>query len=169
MSLVRCCVPMHITDMEAVMALEKQAAVVPWSLANFVDSLAAGHCMWLLQNGQHQALIGYLVAMRGAHEMHLLNITVAPALEGLGHGRYLLDQLVAHCRAVHLSQVWLEVRQSNVRAQQLYLRYGFTQVGLRRSYYPTPEHVPGREDAVVMTLDIAKNMERNLVNAHGLE
>jgi [ribosomal protein S18]-alanine N-acetyltransferase len=160
---------MQITDMEAVMALEQQAAVVPWSLANFIDSLAAGHCMWLLVHETHPALMGYLVAMRGAQEMHLLNITVAPELEGLGHGRYLLDQLVAYCREVHLAQVWLEVRQSNARAQQLYLRYGFTQVGLRRNYYPMPAHAPGREDAVVMTLDLGKNLESNLVNAHGLE
>ena len=43
---------------------------------------------------------------------------------------------------------WLEVRKGNMRAQQIYLRFGFESVGLRKGYYPV-SHLE-REDAVVM-------------------
>ena len=66
-----------------------------------------------------------------------------------------LDRLVDICRARDAQQLWLEVRESNDRARALYQRYGFVPVGVRRDYYPLPPGVPGREDAVVMSLKTA--------------
>ena len=96
--------------------------------------------------------MGYFVAMAGVDEMHLLNLTVAPAWQGRGHGRALLDALVEHCRARGDGPLWLEVRESNLRARAIYARYGFGEVGLRRGYYPAPHGQ--REDAVVMSLEV---------------
>jgi ribosomal-protein-alanine N-acetyltransferase len=48
--------------------------------------------------------------------------------------------------------LWLEVRRSNQRARDLYERYGFREIGLRRAYYPAG--FGRREDAVVMSLSI---------------
>jgi ribosomal-protein-alanine N-acetyltransferase len=50
--------------------------------------------------------------------------------------------------------VWLEVRRSNVRAIAVYERHGFQQVGVRKGYYPATR--AGREDAIVMTLALAR-------------
>ena len=97
-------------------------------------------------------LLGYFVAMDGVDEMHLLNITVAPAHQHRGHARFMLDALVALCRARGAQQLWLEVRASNPRAQAIYQRCGFAQVGVRKGYYPAPQGQ--REDAVVMSLEI---------------
>ena len=93
---------------------------------------------------------GYFIAMEGVDEMHLLNLTVAPAEQGQGHARRMLDALVAICRERHAAQLWLEVRESNSRARALYLRYGFRHVGVRRDYYPA--EFGRREDATVMSL-----------------
>ncbi len=136
--------PMMVADLGAVMALEVQAYSHPWSQGNFVDSLAAGHLAEVLVGA---SLIGYFVAMEGVEELHLLNVTVAPAAQGRGHGSALLGAVLAHARTRRLPTVWLEVRASNERARALYARLGFDEVGLRRGYYPA---VRGREDAVVM-------------------
>ena len=98
------------------------------------------------------ALAGYFVAMQGVEEMHLLNITVAPELQGRGHGGWMLDALRVECVVRRLAQLWLEVRLSNERARRLYEHYGFRSVGLRRGYYPARGRT--REDAVVMSLAI---------------
>jgi ribosomal-protein-alanine N-acetyltransferase len=135
---------MSVSDLGAVMALEAHAYSHPWSHGNFVDSLAAGHLAEVLEA---DGLIGYFVAMIGVDELHLLNLTVAPARQGQGHGLGLLEAVLAHARARRLAAVWLEVRASNVRARALYARHGFDEVGLRRGYYPAHH---GREDAVVM-------------------
>lgn len=136
---------MTLADVDAVVAVEALAYEFPWTRGNFVDSLAAGYEAWVLEDGG--ALVGYYVAMVGVDEMHLLNVTVAPALQRHGLGRRLLDELDARCRVLALPIVWLEVRASNERAISVYLRRGFAPVGRRRGYYPAAQ---GREDAIVM-------------------
>ena len=94
-------------------------------------------------------LLGYSVTMRGVDEAHLLNLTVAPAFERQGWARVLLDALALWARQERLQWLWLEVRVSNLRAQQVYARYGFRSVSVRRAYYPATGGV--REDALVMS------------------
>ena len=53
----------------------------PWTRGNFIDSLAAGYAAQVL-HGAHGELLGYFIAMEGVDELHLLNITVAPAAQG---------------------------------------------------------------------------------------
>ena len=121
----------------------------PWTRGNFVDSLAAGYAAHVLRMGDGE-LCAYCVAMAGVQEMHLLNLTVAPAWQHRGLARRLLDALVADCRAADGAWLWLEVRESNQRAREVYRRYGFEQVGWRRAYYPAA--AGQREDACVMRL-----------------
>ena len=97
-------------------------------------------------------LLGYLVAMSGVDEVHLLNITVAPSQQRQGWARFLLDALALWSRGQGAQWLWLEVRAGNAPARALYTRYGFQQVGLRRGYYPAGGLQ--REDAVVMSLSL---------------
>jgi [ribosomal protein S18]-alanine N-acetyltransferase len=140
--------PMLLTDLDAVIALEQAVYPFAWTRGNFVDSIAARHWARVLRSSDG-ALAGYVVAMPGVDEMHLLNLTVAPDRQGRGLGRGLLDALVAECRRARHAALWLEVRESNPRARSVYRRYGFEEIGLRRGYYPA---VGGREDAIVMKL-----------------
>ncbi len=139
--------PMTVRDLDEVTAIEQQAYAFPWTRGNFIDSLSSGHPAWTLRAEPGGALLAYYVAMEGVEEMHLLNITVAPAEQGRGHARTLLAHLADQARALQALQLWLEVRQSNDRALQLYLRNGFEAVGRRKGYYPA---LQGREDAIVM-------------------
>lgn len=145
--------PMTVRQLDAVLDIENAAYPVPWTRGNFIDSIAAGYEASLLVDAQH-ALLGYFIAMDGVDEMHLLNITVAPAWQGHGLARLMLDRLVALCRERRAHELWLEVRESNARAKSLYLRYGFRPIRVRRGYYPLPPGQPGREDAAVMSLKV---------------
>jgi ribosomal-protein-alanine N-acetyltransferase len=139
---------MSVGLLDAVLAIEVQAYTFPWTRGNFIDSLAAGYLMRVLQAADGEVL-GYFVAMPGFEEMHLLNITVAAAHEGRGHARAMLASLYELCEPYGASALWLEVRESNARARALYLREGFDEAGRRRDYYPAPQG--RREDAVLMT------------------
>jgi len=97
-------------------------------------------------------LLGYFVAMLGVDEAHLLNITVAPAYQRQGWARVLLDALALWARGRGAQWLWLEVRASNLRAQQVYEAHGFRRVGERKRYYPAGHGQ--REDAVVMSLPL---------------
>ena len=138
--------PMTDDRLDEVVAVERRAYSHPWTRGNFADSLRSGYQAQLLCAGD--AVIGYFVAMRGVDEVHLLNITVDPAYQGQGWGRLMLEALTLWARAQNAQWLWLEVRTSNARAQQVYERYGFRRVGERRHYYPAEK---GREDAIVMS------------------
>ncbi len=142
---------MGLRDLDAVLAVETAAYSHPWSRGNFIDSLAAGYQAELLEDSAG-GLVGYFVAMPGVDELHLLNITVAPAWQGQGHGSALMQAVRALAQQLGLATLWLEVRESNHRARALYARLGFAEVGLRRGYYPAAAR---REDAVVMSLRVA--------------
>lgn len=141
--------PMTEARLEHVVAIERRAYDHPWTRGNFADSLRSGYHARIL--GAGDAVLGYFVAMQGVDEVHLLNITVEPAWQGQGWGRVMLDALALWSRAQGAQWLWLEVRTTNVRAQQVYQRYGFRRVGERRNYYPADQ---GREDAIVMSFKL---------------
>ena len=131
-----------------IMRIEQTAYSHPWTSGHFTDSIRSGYrCIRLCLSDE---TLGYHVAMRGPGEMHLLNLTVAPAHQRRGLGLRLLGELIEHCRSEKLSDLWLEVRESNLAAQALYAKSGFATVGLRKDYYPL--EASRREHAVVMNL-----------------
>jgi ribosomal-protein-alanine N-acetyltransferase len=138
--------PMTESRLGEVVAIERRAYAHPWTRGNFADSLRSGYQAQLLCAGD--VVMGYFVAMQGVDEVHLLNITVDPEFQGQGWGRVMLDALALWARAQRAQWLWLEVRISNLRAQQVYLRYGYRRVGERKNYYPATQ---GREDAIVMS------------------
>lgn len=144
--------PIGVTDLDAVMAIEQRAYSFPWTRGNFIDSLAAGYAAQMLLDGDGRP-IGYFVAMPGVDEMHLLNVTVDPHWQGRGLSHLLMDAVDACCAERRAAMLWLEVRASNARARHLYARRGFSEVGLRRGYYPAAQGQ--REDAVVMSRTVA--------------
>jgi ribosomal-protein-alanine N-acetyltransferase len=144
---------MTVADIDRVMAVEMQAYPFPWSRGHFTDSLAAGYEAHLLLLDSHgrraeAELLGYYVAMPGVEELHVLNLTVAPLHQGRGHALTLLAHLADTGRRRGAAQLWLEVRESNLRARRLYERWGFDAVGLRKGYYPSAHGQ--REHALVM-------------------
>lgn len=144
-------VPMRADHLEAVLAIEQVAYSHPWTRGNFVDSMASGYLMQCRVDSAGTCL-GYLVAMPGVQEMHLLNLTVEPAHQRRGHAQAMLGWLCEVARRRGDAMLWLEVRESNLAARALYLRHGFREAGRRRGYYP--DRPDRREDAVVMSLDL---------------
>ena len=154
--------PLTVERLDAVCAVEQTAYSHPWTRANFIDSMAVGyHCQCLLApvsvpdlatpvTSLGETLIGYFVAMKGVDEVHLLNFTVAPTFQRQGWAPLMLAALTGWSRGEGALWLWLEVRQSNQRALDVYVRQGFRSVGVRKGYYPA--HDGRREDAVVMSL-----------------
>jgi len=145
--------PMAEEDLDRILSIEVQAYSFPWSPGNFRDSLRSGYLVEMLMcTTGHDEVLGYWVAMPGVEELHLLNLTVAPAHQRQGHARTLLNRLRLKAHELRAKSLWLEVRQSNRRALEVYAAHGFEHVGLRRHYYPAAGSK--REDAVVMRLAV---------------
>ncbi|MDH5857496.1 ribosomal protein S18-alanine N-acetyltransferase [Lampropedia aestuarii] len=138
---------MAAADLSRVMHIEQLSHSHPWSEGNFRDSLnTPGFYMPMLL--QDARMLGYLVAMAGFEEVHLLNVTVEPAARGQGLGRLLMQALQVWAQQQAAQHIWLEVRQSNTAAEALYRSCGYEFVSLRKNYYPL--NAEQREHAIVM-------------------
>lgn len=157
-------VPLSADVLPLVVEVEKTAYSHPWTVGHFSDTMNAGHHTQVLLGealpgdvglptlADGRVLIGYLVAMQILDEVHLLNITVAPAHQRQGWAMVMLEALGVWARGQGAGWLWLEARVGNQRAIQVYEAHGFQRVGLRKAYYPAGR--TEREDAIVMSLQL---------------
>ena len=87
-------------------------------------------------------------------EVHIINLAVREAHRGQGIGETLLISSIDMATALKAALVTLEVRASNQTAQNLYSKYGFQQMGIRKAYY-----TDNKEDAYIMTTDLISTDE----------
>ncbi len=144
---------MNQSDLDAVMAIESVIYTHPWTRGNFIDSLNAQSHSYVLE--QHGVIVGYAMLMTGAGEAHLLNLSIASAWQRRGLGRELLYRIIDVARELKVQKIFLEVRASNVAARALYAQAHFSEIGLRRGYYPAHGTEDGREDAIVLACELA--------------
>ncbi len=134
-------------DLDAVVAIEREVFLFPWTRGNFADSIESGyHCLVLEQGGE---VFGYGVMSIGAEEAHLLTLSIAAKSQRKGWGEKLLRHFIQIAREQRALTMFLDVRESNRGAARLYERIGFRQIAKRRDYYPA---MGGREDSLVMEL-----------------
>lgn len=146
-------IPMTAARLPHVAALEKICFPAdPWSETLFRAALDDPRAVILLAEGKSGEILGYAVLFTVLDEGNLDNIAVAPAHRRQGVADVLLGTIVRFGRE-HLSTLTLEVRASNAPALALYEKHGFAAVGRRKNYYSDP-----KEDAILMTLDFAKEI-----------
>ncbi|MEQ1598341.1 MAG: ribosomal protein S18-alanine N-acetyltransferase [Methylotenera sp.] len=144
--------PMQMDDLDAIMQIEPTIYSHPWTRGNFSDSLNSGYSAWVLE--EKNEMIGYALMMMVMDEAHLLNLSIAKQRQKQGLGRYLLEHMVTISKRHKATNMFLEVRTSNISAIALYENMGFCEISVRRGYYPADPKTSetGREDAVLMGL-----------------
>ena len=143
--------PMVPDDLDAVMAIELKSFSTPWTDTMFLSEMRQGPGSQLLVarlEKRPTAIAGYVGYRAVLDEMHIMIIAVAPACRRRGIARRMLSQAMDQARQAECERATLEVRASNVGAQQLYYRLGFAPVGVRPKYYTRPS-----EDALILWRD----------------
>jgi ribosomal-protein-alanine N-acetyltransferase len=141
--------PLCQNDLPEVLDIECQGYSFPWSESVFRGCFRPDYRLWALE--MCDILSGYAVVAYMAGEAHLLNLCVSAGQRRSGAGRRLLRHLVVESARDGMSQVLLEVRDSNAGAMDLYVSEGFSVIGRRPGYYPGGRE---REDALVMALPV---------------
>lgn len=142
---------MESSDVDEVVALAAQLAQAPqWPEAAYESAInpagtPARICLVAISGDA--GVVGFAIASAVGGQAEIESIGVAPSLQRRGIGRALLDALIGELAQGGVSEVWLEVRESNGGAAGLYGSAGFVQSGRRRGYYHLPE-----EDALLLSL-----------------
>ena len=145
---------MQLEDIDAVMAIEKKVYPHPWSKTILRDCLQVGYDCWVIELGSEIA--GYAVLSQAVGEAHLLNLALASPWQGRGLGRWFLHRLTQFMHVSGSTEIFLEVRPSNLPALRLYQAAGFREIGRRNGYYPAHN---GREDALILSLVPGQSMQ----------
>lgn len=140
--------PATAADVPALLALERTCFPDPWSEQGLAESLQPPHGGGLVAESA-RGIVGYLITREVGGSGEILNLAIAPGLRRQGVGQGLLGAGLADLADRGAQEVFLEVRESNHAARELYARAGFRVVGARRGYYRSPS-----EDALVMRLEI---------------
>jgi ribosomal-protein-alanine N-acetyltransferase len=139
------------TDIERLAELE--AELFPhdaWSQATWWSELAGRpRRSYVVEESADGDLLAYAGLDLGGDVADVMTMAVAPAAQGRGLGRRLLEELVARAEADHAAYLMLEVRADNATARALYGSRGFEVVSVRRRYYQ-----PGDVDAEIMRLSL---------------
>ncbi len=137
--------PMREDDVDAVVAIETEAFSSPWQRDTFLELIGRPNLELLVMEHRSSGIVGYAVLWCIMDQGELANLAVIPSMRGRGLGTQLLGSVVDVARRRGVETMYLEVRDSNARALDLYRRFGFSQVGLRRGYYDRP-----KEDARIL-------------------
>ncbi|MGN1018068.1 MAG: ribosomal protein S18-alanine N-acetyltransferase [Oscillospiraceae bacterium] len=133
----------HIAEINE---LEKLCFSLPWSRQALISQLPDEMHMFIAAIGDDGQVLGYVGMMYVLDEGYISNVAVSPEHRRLGIADALINALIDRANEKDLSFVTLEVRKSNVPAIELYIKNGFSEVGLRKNYYTKPT-----EDAILMT------------------
>ena len=154
-----CIRAMSEIDLPEVLAIERLAYEFPWTQKGFESSLDQG-LNYVFENTEHQ-ILGYACFLTVLDEATLMNLCVAPSEQGKGIAKRALQQLLARLQESNYQMVFLEVRESNRPARNLYAQFDFSEDGIRKNYYPAwieqdGKKVKGYEHAVLMSKTISK-------------
>ncbi|HOG45528.1 MAG TPA: ribosomal protein S18-alanine N-acetyltransferase [Anaerolineae bacterium] len=152
--------PMQQSDVATVATIERRVFTMPWSsnaysyelranpLSHYFVARARALKRGLDARGLDPSVIGYGGFWLMLDEAHVCTLGVHPDWRQRGVGELLLSTMIGEAARLNAHVVTLEVRVSNQAAQNLYQKYGFAAVGLRRGYYSD-----NQEDALIMTTE----------------
>jgi [ribosomal protein S18]-alanine N-acetyltransferase len=142
---------MTADDIPAVVELDKMSFSLPWPERSFRFELTdnpASRCWVAEVDGR---VVGMIVLWLLVEEAHVATLATHPDLRRQGIAKKLLSHALRYLIDEGAQTSFLEVRASNIAAQEMYRRFGYEESGRRRRYYKDND-----EDAILMNLDSLK-------------
>ncbi len=135
--------------MPALLEIEVAQFPEPWTRTMLVDEITNVETRRYTVAVEGQRIVGYLGVMYVMDELHVNTLGTLPGYEGRGVATSLMEEAWAVAKERGVRRATLEVAVSNIRAQELYYRFGFSPVGVRKNYYERTQ-----EDALVFWADL---------------
>jgi ribosomal-protein-alanine N-acetyltransferase len=141
-------------DIGELLGIEEAQFPEPWTKRILLDEIENVETRRYTVAYEKRRIVGYLGVMFVLEELHVNTIGTLPQEEGRGIATSLLDDAWADAKERGIKRATLEVAVSNKRAIDLYYRYGFKPVGVRKNYYEKTN-----EDALILWADLKPQSE----------
>jgi len=138
----------HAADAAAIARIEAASFSDPWSEKDIAAMIDATYTRAFVAQ-REDTVVGYLLLSFLPPEAEILRIATHPDARRTGVGRALMQRLLSLAVSDGVQAVFLEVRSQGTAARALYRAHGFTEIGIRPSYYRAPI-----DDAVLMRRDM---------------
>jgi len=135
---------MKLEDIDSVYDVEKSCFSDPWSKDSFKKEIKNNLAKYLVAQVEDK-VVGYVGAWFIVDEAHITNVAISPKHRGQKIGDKIIKYLIDECTKSGIKAMTLEVRSSNIVAQNLYKKYDFKFAGVRKEYYSD-----NKEDAIIM-------------------
>lgn len=133
-------------EIDAMLAIEQASFTNPWTREMYLAELKNQDVsFFFLARDKNRQIVGFCSFWRVLDELHINNLAVLPECRRAGVATALLSRVLEEAVRLGTRRIMLEVRRSNVPAQELYQKFGFTVSGVRSKYYTNPP-----EDALVL-------------------
>ena len=169
-------------DLNCIFAIECESQIKPWTLEMFKSSLHTKNNIFLLEKLDTLGIIniiGFIIFAVNSKidevnidaplqskstnkaeiqntndiECEILNFSIIPKERRNGYGALLLTRSLKEVKTQGVNCVFLEVRESNKPALELYKKNGFNLIGKRKNYYAQTS-ISQQEDAIVLKLKL---------------
>lgn len=137
----------EFSDIPQIAKIEKKSIPQPWSEAAFTSALEDEKAVTLTAFCD-DILCGFITGVYLLDTADIYSVAVSSEYRKKGVGKRLLEEFFS-ALPNEVNSVCLEVRESNIPAINLYERFGFERVGLRKNFYQNP-----RENAILMTKNL---------------
>lgn len=136
--------PASLADVSALAELERVCFSDPWTEKGIRETIQYETARAFVAQVSDR-VVGYVMARISGEEGEILDLAVLPEERRRGIGRRLIAAVWNALQSEGVRELFLEVRESNLPAIELYRAHGFRPVGLRPRYYRNPP-----EDALVL-------------------
>jgi len=144
---------MIFKDLDEIMEIEKRSFPTPWTKTMFLESLSSEIYKNFVIEEQNE-VIGYIMLYYIQDEGHITNFAINPLFRKKGYATKLLSYVIDYFKKKGIVEFFLEVRESNKVAINLYRKFGFEIIGRRKRYYSDTN-----EDAFIMHLDLNRKKD----------
>ena len=122
------------SDLKNVLNIELTVYEKPYWNQNMLFEVLANKTdknLWIYEVDND--VVGFIIDMRYKDEINLLNIAIHKCLQGMGHGLKMLKKYIKSLPCKY--SIYLEVNKNNIKALNLYTKFNFERVSIRKSYY----------------------------------
>jgi len=122
------------SDLKNVLNIELTVYEKPYWNQNMLFEVLANKTdknLWIYEVDND--VVGFIIDMRYKDEINLLNIAIHKCLQGMGHGLKMLKKYIKSLPCKY--SIYLEVNKNNIKALNMYTKFNFERVSIRKSYY----------------------------------